>query len=147
MAENLNYDTPTSACFDNDTKNCAKYGRLYSAREAQTICPEGWHLPTRGEFEQLLESAGGNFENLKAYEWGGKDPYGFSALPAGKNDVIAGEFTTWQFLTGWWLQATPSVYGSPLYGVSGYVEDDDYGKGSFTTDDSVNGFSVRCVMD
>ena len=144
MAENLNYAAEGSACFDNESDNCAKYGRLYSAEQAQTVCPEDWHLPSQTEFEELLESVGENFENLKAEEWGGEDAYGFSALPAGKNDVIAGEFTTWQFITGWWLQRSPNSYGSPLYGVS----EDSYSYASeFTTDDSVNGFSVRCVMN
>lgn len=143
MAENLNYSVSGSACFDNDTSNCEKYGRLYSAEQAQTVCPTGWHLPTQEEFEELLESAGGDFDNLKAQEWDdGEDTYGFSALPAGKNDVIANEFTTWQFITGWWLQPGPDTYGSPLYGVSDY----SYYSG-FTTDSSENGFSVRCVMD
>ncbi len=142
MAENLNYAAEGSACFDNESDNCAKYGRLYSAEQAQTVCPEDWHLPSQTEFEELLESVGGNFENLKAEEWGGEDAYGFSALPAGKNDVIAGEFTTWQFITGWWLQRSSNSYGSPLYGVS----DEEYYSG-FTTDNSENGFSVRCVMD
>ena len=142
MAENLNYDTLGSACFGNELDSCAKYGRLYSAGQAQTVCPEGWHLPSQAEFEELLGSVENDFDNLKAEEWGGEDTYGFSALPAGKNDVLAGEFTTWQFITGWWLQASSGSYSSPLYGVSDY----SYHSG-FTSDDSENGFSVRCVMD
>jgi uncharacterized protein (TIGR02145 family) len=141
MAENLNYEVTGSACFDNDPDNCAKYGRLYSATQAQSVCPEGWHLPSRAEFEELLETVGDDFENLKAQEWGGEDTFGFTALPAGKNDVIADEFTTWQYITGWWLQSSSGSYGS-LYGVG----EDSYYSG-FTSDDSVNGFSVRCLMD
>ena len=147
MAENMSYDVSGSACFDNDPDNCEKYGRLYSAGQAQTVCPEGWHLPSQAEFEELLESVGGSFESLKAEEWGGEDTYGFSALPAGKNDVIAGEFTTWQFITGWWLQSNSGSYGS-LYGVSEESYDGEvYYYSRSTSDNSENGFSVRCLMD
>lgn len=142
MAENLNYEVSGSVCFDNKADNCAKYGRLYSADQAQDVCPEGWHLPSQGEFEELLETVGGSFENLKAEEWGGEDAYGFSALPAGKNDVIAGTFTTSQYITGWWLQSAKGKTYSNLYGIRSSAM-----YTGFDTDDSVNGFSVRCVKD
>ena len=29
MAENLNYNTANSFCYDNEPSNCSKYGRLY----------------------------------------------------------------------------------------------------------------------
>lgn len=142
MAENLNYDTTGAVCFENSPDNCEKYGRLYSASLAQVVCPEGWHLPTNLEFETLLDSAGG-FDNLKSSEWnGGNNPYGFSALPAGKYDYVSGKkFTTDQFITGWWLYTETIDYLAPLYGV--YV---DYGP-RFTDDDNENGFSVRCLED
>ena len=141
MAENLNYDTTGAVCFENSPDNCEKYGRLYSASLAQVVCPEGWHLPTNLEFETLLDSAGG-FDNLKSTEWGGDDPYGFSALPAGKYDYVSGqEFATWQFMTGWWLYTEAIDYLAPLYGV--YT---DTGP-RFTVDDNENGFSVRCLED
>jgi PKD domain./Fibrobacter succinogenes major domain (Fib_succ_major). len=142
MAENLNYDTTGAVCFENSPDNCEKFGRLYSASLAQVVCPEGWHLPTNLEFETLLDSAGG-FDNLKSSEWnGGNNPYGFSALPAGKYDYVSGKkFTTDQFITGWWLYTETIDYLAPLYGV--YV---DYGP-RFTDDDNENGFSVRCLED
>ena len=30
MAQNLNYETPNSYCYNDSTENCAKYGRLYT---------------------------------------------------------------------------------------------------------------------
>lgn len=134
MAENLNYDTTGAVCFNNSLDSCDIYGSLYPFKLAYRVCPEGWHLPYRTEFNELLNTVGG-FDNLRSSEWDGDDPYGFSALPAGKYDDIAGgEFTTWQFTTGWWLQS------GELYAVSDYGPD-------FTADNTTNGFSVRCVMD
>jgi len=51
MAENLNYETRFSKCYDNQFQNCYKYGRLYNWYTAQKICPEGWHLPANNEWD------------------------------------------------------------------------------------------------
>ncbi len=58
MAENLNYQTDESKCYDNKPENCDKYGRLYVWGEAVTACPDGWHLPNNQEFEDLKTLAG-----------------------------------------------------------------------------------------
>lgn len=131
MAENLNYETANSYCYNNSADSCSKYGRLYTwaaamdsaglfskngagcgfrtnctpAYPTQGICPEGWHLPTKSEWENLFkvvslnykqstdyrdEFTGGNvllttnswYKNSR-YGVTGTDIYGFSALPAG----------------------------------------------------------------
>ena len=106
MAENLNFETESSACPDGDSRNCKRMGRLYSWAEAKTVCPEGWRLPTRADFEALMAAAvpageSGTVPNassavqnnkagvvLKARDgWfkkgNGSDALGFKALPAG----------------------------------------------------------------
>jgi len=52
MAENLNYKTGNSWCYENDDYNCHKYGRLYDWNTAAKACPSGWHLPTRREWSE-----------------------------------------------------------------------------------------------
>lgn len=97
MAENLNYEIEGSACPEGDKRNCSKYGRLYTWAAAQKVCTEGWHLPDRADFEQLIASAAGTDlasgmavagEKLKSTSgWfkkgNGSDEFGFNALPAG----------------------------------------------------------------
>ncbi|WP_295068296.1 fibrobacter succinogenes major paralogous domain-containing protein [uncultured Fibrobacter sp.] len=115
MAENLNYETETSACPDGDLRNCKRLGRLYTWAEAKTVCPEGWRLPTKSDFAQILaQSLDGNpgaVSNkvgaaLKARDgWfkkgNGSDALGFRALPAGyrsadgKFDGIGGYAYFW----------------------------------------------------
>ncbi len=108
MAENLNFETSGSFCPENDSRNCKRLGRLYSWAEAKSVCPEGWRLPTKANFESLIaatadESA--TSENatqslsysragatLKARDgWfkkgNGSDAFGFKALPAGYRSV------------------------------------------------------------
>jgi uncharacterized protein (TIGR02145 family) len=75
MAENLNIGTRIDGsssqtdngtiekyCYDDDPDKCDMYGGLYQWNEmmsytttagVQGICPEGWHLPTDGEWTQL----------------------------------------------------------------------------------------------
>ncbi|MCQ2104323.1 MAG: fibrobacter succinogenes major paralogous domain-containing protein [Fibrobacter sp.] len=70
MAENLNYNMNGSMCYDNDATNCSKYGRLYTWEDAQEACPSGWHLPSRGEFRNLLGAVGGDEpKKLRARSW------------------------------------------------------------------------------
>ena len=117
MAENLNFETSGSFCPENDSRNCKRLGRLYSWAEARSVCPEGWRLPTKEDFESLIAATGGESaavsqgENaaggaLKARDgWfkkgNGSDALGFMALPAGyrssngKFDGIGGYAYIW----------------------------------------------------
>lgn len=54
MAENLaRFDSDSSFCYGNSYEKCQKYGRLYAFESANTICPEGWYLPTRADYEAI----------------------------------------------------------------------------------------------
>ena len=85
MAENLDYETENSYCYNDSASYCSKYGRLYTWAAAMDsvgtwstngkgcgynktcsptypvrgVCPEGWHLPTEAEFETLFTAIGG----------------------------------------------------------------------------------------
>ena len=59
MAENLNFKTDSSWCYNDEESNCQKYGRLYSWNAAKSACPADWHLPSKAEFETLLKAVGG----------------------------------------------------------------------------------------
>ena len=81
-------------CYDNDPSNCNIYGGLYlwdevmqySTNEgAQGICPSGWHLPTKAEFEALITLANDSSDGLLevGQRTGATNSTGFSALLAG----------------------------------------------------------------
>ncbi len=53
MAENLNYKTTDSYCYDDKDSNCKTYGRLYTWQAAKSACLSGWHLPSDNEWKQL----------------------------------------------------------------------------------------------
>ena len=59
MSENLNYETSGSWCYGNRSSNCNKYGRLYTHAAALKACPQGWHLPSQEEWDNLIKAYGG----------------------------------------------------------------------------------------
>lgn len=82
MAENLNYETSSgSICCNLTPDGCVKYGRLYSQEIARNVCPTGWHLPLKEEYEQLMEYLGDDdFLDDKLFEGGAS---GFNASLSG----------------------------------------------------------------
>jgi len=113
MAENLNYITDSSWCYNNTADSCAKNGRLYQWAAAmgldpiyneasafnlgatltlrQGACPIGWHVPTGAEWITLEIAVGGKdvagtvLKSTSGWDDGGNgtDVYGFSAHSAG----------------------------------------------------------------
>ena len=94
MAENLNYETRDSYCYEDKESNCEKYGRLYTWSAAKNACPEGWHLSSIEEWDDLFYAIGGEVtaaQKLKSSSgWfkcenngNNTDDFGFSLLSAG----------------------------------------------------------------
>jgi uncharacterized protein (TIGR02145 family) len=76
----------------NEATNLQERGRLYNnyaATDARGLCPTGWHVPSKAEFESLSSSLTPDpGKKLKASEtdvpdWDGDNTSGFSAIPAG----------------------------------------------------------------
>ncbi len=108
MAQNLDWSGPTphkGLCPGLAADSCARYGRLYTWKEAMAssnsslsspsgvagICPDGWHLPSTAEWNDLANLLGGRNvagDSLRLPgAWPaptGRDAIGFSALPAGQ---------------------------------------------------------------
>ena len=112
MAENLNFETVGSFCPEGDSRNCKRLGRLYSWAEARSVCPDGWRLPTKEDFESLVVAtsmvaaqsrAGAALKSSDGWfkKGNGSDALGFRALPAGyrgadgKFDGIGGYAYFW----------------------------------------------------
>ena len=119
MAQNLNYlpkDTVgtfwagRSVCGGGEYQSfeegdCSEYGRLYekhiNAYDGfnQNICPEGWNVPTKKQWDLLISSVGGESvagsalkSNEKSY-WSDDNllnEYKFSAIPSGYFSELVG---------------------------------------------------------
>jgi uncharacterized protein (TIGR02145 family) len=153
MAENLNFDDggndSLGECYNNESINCTKYGRLYNWATAMKACPSGWHLPREAEWETLIKFVDRGFryegehagKKLKATSgWNdyqgtsgnGTDDYGFAALPYPTGNI------------GKWWNTQEYVNekraGSfQMYSKSSAIEDWSCDKSEF--------LSVRCLKD
>jgi len=59
MTENLNFKSQNSKIYDNDEKNRKIYGLLYTRKDANSSCPNGWFLPTENDWLTLAKHFGG----------------------------------------------------------------------------------------
>ena len=65
MAQNLNYfDASDSlykrtSCYNDNAEYCEKQGRLYAWNVAMVACPQGWKIPSKSDFDNLIEAVGG----------------------------------------------------------------------------------------
>ena len=182
MAENLNIayniETAKSYCNKEDPEDCSTYGRRYTWSAAMDsagkysdatagcgyeilckaripvrgVCPKGWHLPTKSDFSDLVEMAGGKNNAAKklmatsGWKYEGTDNYGFAALPAGYWTNYAEAELVGSIAYFWSMQQyVPSTspktsYQAGIMNINGsYVYIEGY--------DKRYAFSVRCVLD
>ena len=59
-------------CLNHLESNCEIYGALYTAHQAQSVCPTGWHLPTSSEISNLYSNLGGYSKAGEHVQEGGK---------------------------------------------------------------------------
>jgi uncharacterized protein (TIGR02145 family) len=140
MADNLNYDDPDSKCYDNNSSNCTTYGRLYDWATAKRVCHSGWHLPTKDEFDVLINYTGGH---LKSKENNGTDFFGFAALLGGYGSVTT--FYEGGNIGRWWSNSTDE---NGMFFAYAMTIRKDYSYGASLQKPHYDSFnSVRCIKD
>ena len=171
MAQNLNYKTPKSYCYKDDSTNCAKYGRLYtwsaavdsvgtwsdagkgcgnSVRKspnnpARGVCPEGWHLPSHEDWNALIaaDSTTTKLKSTTGWAGGGNSVVvnGFLALPAGYGES-SGLYTGLGYKTYFW--STREDFTDRAEGMALYAGESE---ADHETLYKARAFSVRCILD
>jgi uncharacterized protein (TIGR02145 family) len=106
----INNDTIEKFCYNNDYAMCDTYGGLYQWREAvqytlksspRGICPIGWHIPLKEEFDTLISTVGANGNVLlQIGQGGGTNTSGFSGLLSGYNEYTL--FGNYSINTNFW---------------------------------------------
>lgn len=173
-------------CYNDEQDSCDVYGGLYQWAEmvqylngatnttswdpvptgyVQGICPEGWHIPSDGEWKMLegtVDSLYGvghsewdniyyrgynSGKNLKstsgwALNGNGTDLYGFSVLPAGQRSATGNFYNVGE--TARFRAATEYASNLAFYFLFNWSEDRSYRNYNETKS---GGFSVRCVKD
>lgn len=141
--------------YENDTSKIAIYGLLYNwyaGVDSRSIAPKGWHVPSKDEFNTLIDFlgewriAGGKLKEAGLEHWqspntGATNESGFAALPAGYR-TYAGPFDR---LT------TDALFWSTDLGTTGGPEALSLNNGAenavVVTMGKTYGFSIRCVKD
>jgi uncharacterized protein (TIGR02145 family) len=142
MAENLAFNYGSGCwAYDNDQSNATQYGYLYDWNTAKRICPTGWHLPSKSEFETLLNNVGGSGDPANnSLKPGGNS--GFSA-PFGGGRGSNGLFYDIGEYALFWSSSPADGEYAWLLGIfsNGSSADLDFSFGRSC------GFSVRCLQD
>lgn len=186
MSENLRFAAEGSWCYNNKADLCKKFGRLYSWTAAvhvdnsfqessakdkisskhRGICPEGWHLPSAAEMNELvtfigkknskrvgpLEAVGTSLKSV--HDWNacdttdaecavGTNRYGFNAKPAGRRNAD-GTFDDLGNDAGFWISEESDNPSHAPYWNLYYATDKFWG--SYANKKSF-GYSVRCIED
>jgi uncharacterized protein (TIGR02145 family) len=152
FAENLNYTTSNSWWYNNSSANGDIYGRLYTWDAAENACPPGWHLPSDGEWTQLIDYlggssvAGGKLKETGTTHWvspneGATNETGFTALPGG-NRLENGSFYLIGYFGKWWSATEDSDNN-----VWQFIMYDYLSSVNKVSSNKENGVSVRCVKD
>jgi uncharacterized protein (TIGR02145 family) len=149
--------------YDNQDSNKVIYGLMYNwyaVDDSRSIAPEGWHVPTDGEWQILVDYlggdslAGGKIRSTGTIEggdglWtspnadeGATNESGFSALPGGYRTSDLGTFNSVGRMAFFWSSTESHIshaFLRYLRASGSYVFSYYFHKRS--------GFSVRCVRD
>ena len=178
----------SSFCYENSLDSCAKRGRLYVwsaamdsagivpgnspnkcgykgsctvATPVRGVCPNGWHLPSRAEFDTLIEYVGGidsagyylksdkgwfdYYQDGQNMSGNGADVYAFSAFPGGLRST--NEYMYPNSSVYFWTSTVQETYD---YEGGAYWDGFDSKYLRIRRSDSWSeylGYSVRCVQD
>ena len=140
-------------CYNNDTSYCREYGRLYNwyaVNDPRGLAPEGWHIPTPEEWDELINYlggaavAGGKMKTTEGWADGlgnGTNESGFGALPSGARENENG-FALNGLVAVWWSSDNDGeIAYAPIIGTNGNNISNEYGFNKSL------GFSVRCIKD
>lgn len=120
-ANKLSNETPYKFFPDGKSKNVAQYGYLYNWSAAKQVCPSGWHLPSKSEYEELMAycrmnwAVGNNRNNIGKALSSEKAPWS-----AGDGDWYDYDFT----YTICGKKATNNASGFSAYPAGAYIQTD-----------------------
>ena len=119
MAQNFGYKPSDGFwAYNNDENMVSTYGYLYTLEVAKNNSPDGWHLPSLDEWNELIdylggtEQAGNKMKEAGGAHWDNEDhgnknitnSSGFTALPGGYWEDAFDEFNYLGLYGFWWTE-------------------------------------------
>jgi uncharacterized protein (TIGR02145 family) len=146
---------PGLCWYNNDSASYKEtYGALYNFYSVISgkLCPDGWHIPSKDEWQQLRDvlgdtlTAGGMLKEAGTLHWnmpntGAENSTGFTALPAGIR-YFEGSFSSLSSFTSFW--SSTETDNSKGWYLSLFFSDAVAAMNRISKKD---GFSVRCLKD
>ena len=149
----------SAGLFSTDGLGCGDSYGCSASGNVRGICPEGWHLPSKSEFETLIATVGGEevvankLKSTSGWDNGnGTDDYGFSGLPSGYDYPTEG-LGGFGDHAGYWSSTEDDDYDDEEYhDENGYkpvayhleLRNDNY---VFGIQGKKMGLSVRCIKN
>jgi len=141
--------------YNNDSATyAATYGRLYNwyaVNDPRGLAPQGWHVPSDGEWSILrntlggISVAGGAMKSTSGWNLpniGATNSSGFTGLPGGYR--VDGLFYGIGLQGYWWSSTENPTFTAGAWNRSLYFDDSIQFRDAFFKRE---GFSVRCVKD
>jgi uncharacterized protein (TIGR02145 family) len=161
--------TSDACCvYNNDSTKLSVYGRMYNgyaALDQRNICPSGWHIPDKEEWQELINYlggrgvAGGKLKEKGTQHWVSPNTTsdtltGFNALPGGIR-AYHGTFNQIGGTCGFWsateLYPTDDdgVADSTSVSTGAWSENLMFIAGAIQgwPESKVTGLSIRCIKD
>ena len=147
---------PVWCYYDNDPSNGKIYGKLYNwyaVNDPRGLAPEGWHIPSEKEFQELISFLGTSNagEKMKSTDYWipphdiATNESGFTALPGGFRDSQI--YDSKGYYGFWWSSSNE-------YQSAGYFKGQSWSLHmGYTKSVNINstpnhyGMSVRCIKD
>jgi len=148
--------TPAYCYYYNKSENSSVYGKLYNwyvIEDSRGICPEGWHIPTREEWEELVAYLGGGAVAGGKLKEAGLDHWlepneatnesCFTALPGGHRGSL-GTFGRIQESGSWWTATEHEDHFAHAYC---FFTAHNHTRASIRESFKRVGRSIRCIKD
>jgi uncharacterized protein (TIGR02145 family) len=146
--------TPAYCFMNNDTANAKPNGALYNwyVISTEKVCPDGWHIPSKDEWQMLIdylggdEVAGGKMKITGTEYWeepnyGADNSSRFSAYPNGYRWGENGNFAGSIYNASFW--STTNIYDAK-YRLLLYARDSGI---SYKIAYFNDGYPIRCLMN
>lgn len=168
FAENLNYASANSWCYNNQDQNCDEFGRLYAWSDISNACPTGWRVPSVSDFWTYtqhplspLVTSTESWQDAQTSYYSSAYPRidGLEIKAAGMKNA-SGSYEYMNRVGGMWLSDESSGYGyAEAYGnTNNQSWTSDTPTDQFTTIGTNKhpsayrvsksyGFPIRCVKD